>query len=127
MINTVEELLDYQIEYFSRPGAGLAKDYGGTCMYRDDDTGNKCAIGCLVPDELYEHIEPFEGESVDDNLLNVLETLDIIGIRPYDVDEGWLIYLRETQSMHDSDAENASDLVRRLREYKERVTERIAT
>lgn len=38
--------------YFSRPGAELAYSDEGECCYRTPD-GNACALGCLLPDELY--------------------------------------------------------------------------
>ena len=36
-------------------------DYEGTCRYRSDD-GTKCAIGCLISDDMYE--EGLEGNGV---------------------------------------------------------------
>jgi len=36
-------------------------DVHGKCVYRSD-TGRSCAIGCLIPDELYD--KSFEGQAV---------------------------------------------------------------
>jgi len=38
-------------EYFSRPGAVLAKDGAVHCLYRTE-TGAACAVGCLLPDHV---------------------------------------------------------------------------
>lgn len=48
---TIVELVDRMIEYFSRPGAVLAKsEY--SCYYRREEDGARCAIGCLLPDDV---------------------------------------------------------------------------
>lgn len=50
---TIEKAYQGMKEYFSRPGAELAFDkYEKTCKYRTID-GKKCAIGCLIPDDMY--------------------------------------------------------------------------
>jgi hypothetical protein len=36
---------------------------GGTCVYRDD-YGHSCAIGCLIPDEIYDSV--IEGTAICD-------------------------------------------------------------
>lgn len=48
---TIVELVDRMIEYFSRPGAVLARD-GYSCYYRREVDGARCAIGCLLPDDV---------------------------------------------------------------------------
>jgi len=44
-----------------------AMDYEGICRYRSDD-GTKCAIGCLIPDDLYE--KELEGKGVRELILS---------------------------------------------------------
>lgn len=48
---TTEEAYRKIRAYFTRDDAVLAYT-GTTCRYRTAD-GNKCAVGCLIPDELY--------------------------------------------------------------------------
>lgn len=52
-----QEAYEHIREYFSRPDAVLAKEGEGAglrCFYRmPDGTGNACAVGCLIPDDLY--------------------------------------------------------------------------
>ena len=63
-----------------------------TCAYRTPD-GLKCAIGCLIPDELY--TPKIEGFSVDDG--PVIEVLERTGLS---CDE----FLYELQTIHDGAA-----------------------
>lgn len=42
-------------EFFTRPGAELAADKHGNCYYRHpEDSSRRCAVGCLIPDDLYD-------------------------------------------------------------------------
>lgn len=51
---TIEQIYFQVKEYFSRPDATLAMDNrSGRCYYRDS-SGNKCAVGCLIPDDKYD-------------------------------------------------------------------------
>jgi hypothetical protein len=56
---TVDEIYNQIKEYFSRPDAVFGmKDRGrdGNCVYRlDNDPSSpvRCAVGCLIPDDLY--------------------------------------------------------------------------
>lgn len=60
-------------DYFSRDEAVLAKNEG-SCFYRDN-YGNKCAVGCLIPDKLFNRpavptsdFFPEEGNTLADTL-----------------------------------------------------------
>ncbi len=55
---TPQQIVDRVAERF-RDGAGCCYVYGtgGRCAYYDPDTGNTCAVGCLLPDPAeYEHV-----------------------------------------------------------------------
>lgn len=63
-------------EYFTQPGAVRAVSESGFCRYRVDDfdpTSPACAIGCLIPNELYH--PTVEGGSLG-SLLNQIESDD---------------------------------------------------
>lgn len=103
---TTQEAYEQIRSYFSRPGAVLAKS-GGYCQYRDE-RGNKCAVGCLIPDELYDLALDggiILGEEMEDN--NVAA---IINMHPRlkeicdgDTEEGQLKlrFLTRAQAEHD--------------------------
>lgn len=69
----------------------------GDCLYRGPED-LKCAVGCIIPDELYK--ESFENCSVDHNHLEdlVKELSNLYDIPLYKLIED----LRVTQSIHDS-------------------------
>lgn len=69
---TEQEVYEYIRQYFSRPNAVLAKyedEMGDRCVYRDD-FGNKCAVGCLISDELYD--SPLDAKWRSENGVRVL-------------------------------------------------------
>lgn len=70
-------------------------EYGGLCAYRGD-RGTKCAIGCLIPDELYRLA--FEGTTVD----GLLWDDDNCPIPGLDLDLTPFSYLRQLQDIHDT-------------------------
>ena len=101
----------------------------GSCLYRGPD-GTKCAVGCLIPDDLYssqmEGAAIFSGDTLEGvdkndyryrNKILLLEALLKSGV---DVNDGGVIYmLGRLQSIHDSIdvefwAENLADLERDL-------------
>lgn len=69
----------------------------GDCLYRGPED-LKCAVGCIIPDELYK--ESFENCSVDHNHLEdlVKELSNLYDIPLYKLIED----LRVAQSIHDS-------------------------
>lgn len=86
--------------------AQIADSYGSyTCMYRTD-SGMKCAVGCLIPDEVYE--PDLEDLDVDSLFLDEYEYEDrpyIAGIREQFSDtllsNDLASMLRELQAVHD--------------------------
>lgn len=61
----LQELYEQIRSYFTEPDAELAKTFNDEheetdCSYRTPE-GRKCAVGCTIPDELYD--EEFEGNS----------------------------------------------------------------
>lgn len=80
------------------------------CMYKDAN-GNKCAVGCLIPDDLY---DPLIDDDVSNNhgtglKVNVYakEALLKAGINTND--ESIIDFLAELQFIHDSMADVWSD------------------
>lgn len=65
------------------------------CAYRTAD-GNRCAVGCLIPDRLYE--EEFEGFPVD-KLLYYKGATNVLG---FDVTDRQRLLLTKLQEIHDS-------------------------
>lgn len=104
MLTTTNEVLDAVKEYFSRPGAVLAanmdaEDGEVRCVYRgDNDPASpvRCAIGCLIPDELYN--PDWEGYSA----CAVLPTLVENGVIAADLATGGHCYFFDMlQAAHD--------------------------
>lgn len=94
---TTQQVFDTVIEHLIKQGK-QAKASTGHCSYRTTD-GLKCAVGCLIPDELYNPI--LEGRSV--------EGIRSITLRQYIyptlytfIDKNFDI-LQDLQSLHDSD------------------------
>lgn len=59
MMMTPQEIFDTVANHLRKQGRPAMSE--GNCVYRGPD-GTKCAIGCLIPDELYE--EDMEGRGV---------------------------------------------------------------
>jgi len=72
---------------------GKTSKNSSSCMYRGPN-GLKCAIGMLIPDELYE--EGFEGKSASSS--GVIKALVEAGV-PYTV--GYKDFLDNLQDVHD--------------------------
>ena len=60
MFQTKIDVIDEIIAHFSKPEAdyGLNGDYG-QCVYRGPNN-KRCAIGCLIPDEIYDPVWDLE-------------------------------------------------------------------
>lgn len=133
---TTQEAYETIRAYFSRPDAVLARGTKGECQYRTPD-GNACAVGCLIPDELYYmEVEMSEddgystveystvGGAIEGNLVNDIYEVDLPGdildtlkeIVNGDDEEGQrkLRFLNEAQQKHDHAASNAPGLVELL-------------
>jgi hypothetical protein len=111
MFETVEQVYKYQREYFSRPGAVLAKE-GSTCMYRVgyNADGPGCAVGCMIPNELYhDHYEDCEGQASDEIWHLLVEDGIITG------NEEIQKWISTTQALHDDDTTlDATHFVKQL-------------
>lgn len=137
---TTQEVYEFQRAYFSRPDAVLAKkiqrysDEGHpitSCLYRDPE-GNKCAVGCLISDSLYESSIETWGDEEEEEEEATHETLgEEIEGNPVEEIVRWpqlqellngktkegqrkLFFLEEAQKLHDETATDAADLVRLL-------------
>ena len=84
------------------------------CAYRGKD-GLKCAIGCLIPDDLYNSY--FEGNGVG-IVGGIIYALRFAGIDCEEV--GMLTFLRALQSIHDTTPPEMWEL--QLRAMRERMT-----
>lgn len=93
---------------FAAPGAKLAKDemdYGGErCQYLTQG-GDKCAVGCLLPDDLYRPV--FEGNNVQ----ALLDEHPLLLGYFWNVDK---TFLSRAQRLHDVHAKDAAKLVELL-------------
>lgn len=94
-----QEAYETMREFFSRPDAQLAREErstgGITCAYRlymDEGSPLKCAVGCLIPDELY---DAKMEESAADELTRDWPTLGFLGDVKRD-------FLADAQVAHDT-------------------------
>jgi hypothetical protein len=104
-VNT-QEAYDAIREYFSKPDAILAKSQGGRCEYRTAE-GRGCAVGCLIPDGLYD--PKMENHVVD----TVFMDFPAVGKYFEGVDMNFLL---RAQSLHDDQSDTAFDFVLQLDE-----------
>jgi len=110
-----QEAYERMREYFSRPDAVLAKivwnDAGATCSYRDEN-GNKCAVGCLISDELYDsYLEEKQqtlGEAIEGAFVGLIinESPILKELLNGEDSEGArkLAFLSKSQYLHDNQA-----------------------
>lgn len=89
----------------------------GACKYRSAD-GNKCAIGCLIPDELYspEFDSPGEGLSsaVDDLVTTIPEFRLALGSVVDLAEENMMRLLLSLQCAHDEYFDEIEDALRNV-------------
>lgn len=98
---TTQEAYETMRAYFSRPGATYAYDDGAAmCQYRTR-SGDKCAVGCLIPDELYER--RFEDYVAAVGLMSLIEAEENHALFAIfaDID---LDFLVAAQDAHDKNA-----------------------
>ena len=144
---TVQEAYEKILAYFSRPNAVLAKRVATeaeedaflgspVCEYRSPD-GNKCAVGCLISDELYDalksesefdlemfgNVHGIEGqlsprlERGENGNLRALATILGLAEDGSGFGEGRMFYfLANAQYAHDTKSEDAADFVQQLDE-----------
>lgn len=88
---TLQQVYDFVVEHLR----GVAKNSNrlySVRMYYDEDLDHKCAVGCLIPKELYQR--EFEGAAVKSLLSNDLEEF-----KPKD--QKYLDLLETLQRTHD--------------------------
>jgi hypothetical protein len=105
---TKQEMFDNAYNHFRQPGAELGRNYGSqACLYRTR-TGGSCAIGCQIPDALYN--KAMEGSEISDVLYEYEEIRKLFGIEwtpgegdgdfsPTDADK--IEFLGDLQQAHD--------------------------
>jgi len=88
-----QELFNTIAEHLMKQNAQSINE-DGNCLYKDAE-GRKCAVGCLIPDDLYD--AEIEGRMIvwDGAIYHLL--LKVIP----DVDREGAILLRELQKVHD--------------------------
>lgn len=65
---TEQEVFDFVVNHLAKQGRMSFNDVTGRCAYRDPD-GNKCAAGCLIPDDKYSKLlEGFNWRKVSEIL-----------------------------------------------------------
>lgn len=90
-----QEIFDKIMAHLRAQNARAA-DVSG-CLYRTDD-GLKCAMGCLIPDKLYNHT--MEGKGVSSLIVDHPELFKYLGIEDH---ASTYFLLRDMQSLHDDD------------------------
>jgi hypothetical protein len=68
------------------------------CWYRHGETGTRCAIGCLIPDQLY--VPSMEGRGVHELLVVFPKIKELPAIKALDVGHDLPLY-GALQQMHD--------------------------
>lgn len=116
---TAQEIFDFVWTKLREQGRGSASEDGGTCFYRSSDGHLKCAIGHLIPDDLYK--PEMEGISVRRILdrfpeLNIILSEDLIY---WNID-----FLYHLQDAHDGASVTGGMFVECLREQMKSVAER---
>ncbi len=88
-----QEVLDIVTKHLFAQGERAVDGY--YCTYFNKDTGRKCAVGCLIPEELY--ASEMEGLGVDE----LCHGEDILPVGKYLVDNFDLGFLEALQGIHD--------------------------
>lgn len=73
-----------------------ATDDIGDCMYYESETGNRCAVGCLIKKEFYDH--KMEGKKLADKLVLKVLSQSLGEIPSDDI----LDMLNSLQHLHDT-------------------------
>lgn len=104
-----QEILNKVASHLIKQGAPAYADDVGECLYLDRNTGNRCAIGCLIPDG-HPALDYVGG--VGSLLTKFRDLVPIFG------DEQYYPMLEELQQVHDTHL--AEDWPSRLRTVAER-------
>ena len=73
----------------------------GMCKYWDKETGNKCGVGCLIPEELYDPEMDNKANSDDNSIATIIDKFTNINSLFENVD---ILLLLTLQEPHDSAA-----------------------
>lgn len=91
--NTDQEVFD-EVAHHLLTQNEQAQDANGHCMYRDEENGYACAIGCCIPEELYS--SNMEEKNVGELLSEHYDVMDQIFGREVDI-----YLLKKLQHVHD--------------------------
>ena len=105
---TIHEAYAGMRAYFTVDGAVIARsEVSGMCRYRTHE-GNKCAVGCLIPDDQYERkFDSNDQPSLPDIVSEVWPE--------HHGEERLISFLAQAQNRHDN-SQTAGEFVRRLDE-----------
>jgi len=93
-----QEIFDVVAVHLVTQGTRAIDDHGN-CRYWDQETGRKCAIGCLIPENIYD--PDFEGNSVHE--LSGAGWADLeAAVLPEDLPAWAISFLARLQETHDS-------------------------
>ena len=105
---TIDEAYEKIKAYFSRKGAKLSRGghEGIGCFYRHPEDGRACAVGCLIPDELYD-------PEIEGDMANMLFEKGV-----FKQDQNLEYFLSLVQEAHD-DAPNVEEFLAELDKVKD--------
>jgi len=90
-----QQAFDIMVQHLRKQGQKSRNNGCGTCLYRGPD-GLKCAIGALIPDELYS--KEMEGYTIDRLLINERDRFPELSKLFEGIDEQ---LLSDMQDIHD--------------------------
>jgi hypothetical protein len=101
-------------EYFSAPDAQLSQTTSGGCFYRHPEDGRACAVGCLIPDDVFNP----DWDEVGGTVTEIVETIwaDTPDSQARAHGERIIGFLGTVQSLHDNSSSVETFLLR-LDEY----------
>lgn len=94
MYKTNQEVFDAVWNGLASQGFQRSIGYEGTCLYRGPD-GLKCAVGHLIPDNLYD--TDLEGKTVS----QLIEAECLVGVFGEEVDTSFLFKLQQAHDTSD--------------------------
>jgi hypothetical protein len=92
-MKTNQQVFDFVATHLFAQGR-QAKDIDGSCMYRSPE-GNACAVGCLIPDDMYKSEMEFRG------VVRLVETAALRGYTVPDLIKDKISLLYKLQQTHD--------------------------
>lgn len=107
---TAQEIFDKVFEHLVSQGRRSVRDMSHFCQYRlvlDSGEVLKCAVGCLIPDELYD--PDMEGLTVTQLFRDYPQIMQKAGI------DNFLELLKRLQSVHDGCFTTVEDIMVAMR------------